>query len=83
MRSRNYQTRGIVLKSTALKEADLLITVCTPRNGKIKAIAKGASKSTSRLVGHLETLKKNRLRPKSNRRLPRVIFSKICFNEFS
>lgn len=61
MRSRNYQTRGIVLKSTALKEADLLITVCTPRNGKIKAIAKGASKSTSRLVGHLETLNHSHL----------------------
>ena len=61
MRERNYQTRGIVLKSTPLKEADLLITICTPRNGKIKAVAKGASKSTSRLVGHLESLNHSQL----------------------
>ena len=61
MRSRSYQTRGIVLKSTSLKEADLLITLCTPENGKIKAVAKGASKSTSRLVGHLETLNHTQL----------------------
>ena len=61
MYSRNYQTPSIVLKSAALKEADLLITLCTPKNGKIKAVARGASKSISKLVGHLETLNHTQL----------------------
>lgn len=35
-------------------EADVLLTLLTARNGKLRVIAKGARKPTSRLVGHIE-----------------------------
>ena len=37
-------------------EADLLVTMHTRDQGKVRAIAKGARRSTSKLVGHLEPL---------------------------
>ena len=55
-RDRNYRSEGIVLKSMVLGEADLLVTFYTKETGKMKAIARGVRKPTSRLVGHLEPL---------------------------
>ena len=37
-------------------EADLLVTLYTREFGKVRAIARGARRSTSKLVGHLEPL---------------------------
>jgi len=50
----NYKTRGIIIRRSNFGEADRLLTIFTERFGKIKVIAKGARKTTSRLGGNLE-----------------------------
>jgi len=51
---RSYKTEAIVLKRTNFSEADRLLTVFTKHQGKLKLIAKGVRKLTSRKKGHLE-----------------------------
>lgn len=53
-RERLYRTEAIVLKRGDFFEADRLLTLYTPRLGKIRVIAKGARKPTSRKGGHVE-----------------------------
>jgi DNA repair protein RecO (recombination protein O) len=53
---KQIKTRGIVLGSKTLGEADRLLFIFTREHGKIKAIAKGAAKPTSRFIGNTETL---------------------------
>lgn len=53
---RSYHCEGLTLKKSTLGEADLLITFFTREQGKVRAVAKGARRSTSKLVGHLEPL---------------------------
>lgn len=53
-RQRVYRTDAIVLKRSDFGEADRLLTVFTPGQGKLKVIAKGARKPSSRKSGHLE-----------------------------
>lgn len=53
-RERVYRTKVIVLRRTDFGEADRLLTVFTPDRGKLKLIAKGARKPTSRKSGHVE-----------------------------
>ncbi len=53
---RTYRSEGIVLRSMALGEADLLMTFYTKDAGKLRAMAKGVRKPTSRMVGHQEPL---------------------------
>jgi DNA repair protein RecO (recombination protein O) len=55
-RSRLYKTEAIVLRSMDLGEADRVLTVLTPRLGKLKVIAKGVRRTRSRLGGGLEPL---------------------------
>jgi len=51
---RSYKTEGIVLKRINYGEADRILTIYTKRHGKIRAIAKGVRKLTSRKAGSLE-----------------------------
>ncbi len=51
---RRYVTDAIVLSRFDLGEADRVLTLITPNGGKLKAIAKGIRKPTSRLGGSLE-----------------------------
>jgi DNA repair protein RecO (recombination protein O) len=51
---RRYKTEGIILKRTNYGEADRILTIYTKHYGKIKAIAKGVRKITSRKGGNLE-----------------------------
>ena len=51
---RTFKTEGIILKRTNYGEADRILTIYTKRHGKIKAIAKGIRKLTSRKAGSLE-----------------------------
>ncbi len=51
---RRYTTEAIVLSRFDLGEADRVLTLITPGMGKIKAIAKGIRRPTSRLGGSLE-----------------------------
>ena len=51
---RRYVTDAIVLSRFDLGEADRVLTLITPELGKLKAIAKGVRRPTSRLGGSLE-----------------------------
>lgn len=51
---KSYKTDGIILKRSNLKEADRLLTVLTSDKGKIKLIARGIRKITSKKAPHLE-----------------------------
>jgi DNA repair protein RecO (recombination protein O) len=51
---RRYTTDAIVLSRFDLGEADRVLTLITPTGGKLKAIAKGIRRPTSRLGGSLE-----------------------------
>jgi len=53
-RERLYRTEAIILKRRDFGEADRLLTLYTPGLGKIRAVAKGIRKPTSRKSGHLE-----------------------------
>lgn len=47
-------TRGIILARTNYGEADRIITVLTPDQGKLKLMAKGVRKPKSKLAGGIE-----------------------------
>lgn len=51
---RTYRTEGIVLRGRDLGEADRILTLITPDRGKVRAVAKGIRKMTSKKAGHLE-----------------------------
>lgn len=54
LRDRTYKTEGIILKRVNLGEADRILTIYTKHYGKIRAIAKGVRKLTSRKGGNVE-----------------------------
>jgi DNA repair protein RecO (recombination protein O) len=54
--SRLYVTDAIVLTRFDYGEADRIMTLFTPAHGKLKVIAKGVRRTTSRLGGALEPL---------------------------
>ena len=58
---RTYRADALVLKTIPLGEADLLVTLFSLEAGKVRAVAKGARRSTAKLVGHLEPLTVTRL----------------------
>lgn len=49
-----YKSKGIVLKTSKLGEADKIITILSPKNGKIQAVAKGIRKTKSKFGARLE-----------------------------
>ena len=49
-----YTVEGIVLKRHSVGEADRILTVFSRQLGKIRVIAKGVRKTTSRRAGHIE-----------------------------
>ena len=51
---RRYTTEAIVLSRFDFGEADRILTLITPGSGKLKAIAKGIRRPTSRIGGSLE-----------------------------
>jgi DNA repair protein RecO (recombination protein O) len=51
---RRYTTDAIVLSRFDYGEADRILTLITPNDGKLKAIAKGIRRPTSRIGGSLE-----------------------------
>ncbi len=53
-RSRLYRTPAVILKRTDLGEADRIVTFFSRDVGKIRAVAKGVRRTTSRSAGHLE-----------------------------
>lgn len=51
---RVYKAEGIILKRKNVGEADRILTIFTKEYGKVRAIAKGIRKTTSRRAPHLE-----------------------------
>jgi len=49
-----YREQGVVLRTHKLGEADRILVVMTQGNGKVRAVAKGVRKTTSRFGGRLE-----------------------------
>lgn len=54
-------TEGIIIKRSDFGEADRILTVITPYKGKIKIVAKGVRRITSRRGGNVELLNKVKL----------------------
>lgn len=55
-----FTTEGIIVKRSNFGEADRILTLITPFKGKIKTLAKGVRKITSRRGGSIELLNKVR-----------------------
>lgn len=49
-----YKEQGVVLRRVKLAEADRIVTIMTQGSGKVRAVAKGVRKTTSRFGGRLE-----------------------------
>ena len=59
--SRIYQANAVVLRRSDLGEADRIVTVFSREHGKLRAVAKGIRRPTSKLGGHLELFTHSRL----------------------
>lgn len=77
---RTYRAEALTLRKMPLGEADLLLTLYTREAGKLRAVAKGARRSTSRLVGHFEPLTLNRLSLARGRNLDIVTQAQVIEN---
>ena len=62
---RRYTTDAIVLSRFDLGEADRVLTLITPGIGKLKAIAKGIRRPTSRIGGSLNRSPSSRWRSRA------------------
>ena len=58
---RTYHCDALILKHIPFGESGLLVTFYTADRGKVRAVARGARRSNSKLVGHLEPLTQARL----------------------
>lgn len=52
--TRSYKLEAIILKQINFSEADRLVTVYSRTHGKLRLVAKGVRRLTSRKKGHLE-----------------------------
>jgi len=50
----SYREEAVVLRSWRLGEADRIVSLVTPGHGKVRAVAKGVRKTTSRIGARLE-----------------------------
>ncbi len=51
-----YRDQGVVLRTIKLGEADRIVTIFTEGHGKVRAVAKGVRKTTSRFGARLEPM---------------------------
>ncbi len=72
---RTYQTEAIIIRKIKLGEADRILTLYTPRLGKIRAVAKGVRRPRSKLAGHLELLTHSQVSLARGRNLDTIIGS--------
>lgn len=54
--NKTYNTEALVLKHADLGEADRVLTLFTPYDGKLRAVARGVRRMTSKVGGHVEPL---------------------------
>ena len=67
-----YRDEGVVLRSLRLGEADRIVTMVTKGHGKVRAVAKGVRRTTSKFGGRLEPLSHVALQCWSGRELDTV-----------
>lgn len=72
MRARVFSTEAIPIRRMDFGEADRIITALTPRDGKLRLLAKGVRRPTSRMAGHLEPFTHTRIRVARGRDLDLV-----------
>lgn len=53
---RTYRATALTLRKRIAGESDLITTLLTREHGKVEAVARGARRFTSRLMGHFEPL---------------------------
>ncbi len=58
---RLYRTEAIILRMTNVGEADRILTIYTRDRGKLRVVAKGVRRTTSRLSGYVERFTQTRL----------------------
>lgn len=58
---RTYRCEVLTLKKTHMGEADLIMTLFTRDRGKLRVVARGARRTSSKLMGHCEPLTQIRL----------------------
>ncbi|MFN3741328.1 MAG: DNA repair protein RecO [Anaerolineales bacterium] len=69
---RSFRLEAVVLRHLALGEADRILILFTPQQGKLRAVAKGVRKITSRKAGHLEPFTRLSLQLAEGRDLPLI-----------
>src|SRR5438132_13046635 len=52
--ARTYRAEAIVLKTNDFAEADRILVLFTRHFGKVRVVAKGIRRATSRMAGHAE-----------------------------
>jgi DNA repair protein RecO (recombination protein O) len=75
---RAYRTRGIVLRSRNLGEADKIVTLFTTDRGKVSAVAKGVRRAKSHLAGRLEFATEALLQMHRGRSLDIIVSADVC-----
>jgi DNA repair protein RecO (recombination protein O) len=66
---RVYRTEAIILRRADFGEADKVLTIYTPERGKVRVLAKGVARPTSKMGGHLETFTCSQLQVARGRNL--------------
>jgi DNA repair protein RecO (recombination protein O) len=56
-----YKSEAIIIRRSDLGEADKILTIFTPNFGKLRVVAKGVRKVTSRLAGHVELFTRSQM----------------------
>jgi DNA repair protein RecO (recombination protein O) len=56
-----YKSEAVVIRRSDLGEADKILTIFTPHFGKLRVVAKGVRKVTSRLAGHVELFTRSQM----------------------
>lgn len=51
-----YRDAGVVLRTYKLRESDRIVVIMTEQHGKVRAVARGVRKSSSKFGGRLEPL---------------------------
>ena len=77
---RTYQCEGLIIQKSPMGEADLLVTLFTKEHGKLRAVARGARRSTSKMVGHLEPLTQIRISVAHGRNLDHITQGQVIEN---
>ena len=74
---RTYRCEALTLKKSPVGEADSVVTLFTKDRGKLRAVAKGARRTSSKLLGHLEPLTQVRLSLAQGRNLDYITQAQV------